>query len=120
MLIGAVLPINMRLLGLWASVPRPLALRILVPCAATGLVLAIAAGSLLFSVRAHEYAGNGFLQIKLGLIVVATVSAIALHWQHGWLLDTAGKARTACHAILSTACWLGALVCGRLIAFADG
>ena len=120
MLVGAVLPLNMRLLGLWPSVPRPLALRILVPCAAAGLILAIAAGSLLFSVRAHEYAGNGFLQIKLVLIGVGTVSAVALHWQHGWLLDTAGKVHTACHATLSTACWLGALVCGRLIAFADG
>lgn len=120
LLVGAVLPLNMRLLGLWASVPRPPVLRILVPCAAAGLALAITAGVMLFSVRAHAYAGIGFLQAKLLLVAVATVSALVLHYQHGWLLETASRARVTAHAILSTACWLGALVSGRFIAFAGG
>lgn len=118
LLVGAVLPLNMRLLGLWTSVPRPMVLRILVPCAAAGLVLTITAGLLLFSVRAREYAGIGFLQAKLVLVAVAIVSALILHYKHGWLLETASKTRIRGHAILSTACWLGALVCGRFIAFA--
>lgn len=120
LLVGAILPLNMRLLGLWPSVPRPMALRILVPCTAAGLALAVAAGLLLFSVRAREYADIGFLQAKLALVAVGTVSALILHYQHGWLLESASQARITGHAILSTACWLGALVCGRFIAFAGG
>ena len=90
----------------------------LAPVAASGLVLALLTGALLFSVRAQEYSGVGFLQFKLAFIAVGVLSTLALCWTHGFLLKDAPRARLVGHAILSTLCWLGALVCGRLIAFA--
>ena len=86
--------------------------------AAAGLVLAIIAGSLLFSVRAQEYADIGFLQAKLILVMVGTLSALVLHNNHGAQLESASEARLRGHAVLSILCWIGALVCGRMIAFA--
>ena len=118
LLIGAIVPLNLRLLGLWPDLPRAPLIRVLVPVAAIGLAIAIAAGVLLFSVRAREYAGVGFLQAKLALVATGAVAALALHHAHGFLLETAPNRRLAGHALLSLVCWPAALLCGRLIAFA--
>ena len=119
LLIGAIMPLNLRLFGLWRGVPRVLLVRVLVPMAAGGLGLAVTAGFLLFAVRAREYAATGFLQAKLVLVVVGTLAALEAHRRHGFLLEGASQSRLAAHAGIFTVCWLGALLCGRLIGFAD-
>ena len=118
LLIGSVVPLNLRLLGVWRGISREAVVRVLAPVAASGLILALLTGPLLFAVRAREYSGVEFLQLKLLFIAVGVLSTLALCWTHGFLLKDAPRARLAGHAILSTVCWLGALVCGRLIAFA--
>ncbi|MDX1575152.1 MAG: hypothetical protein R3285_03095 [Kiloniellales bacterium] len=118
LLVGAIVPLHLRFLGVWPSVPRRGLVRVLVPVAAAGLAIAVAAGLVLFSVRAREYADIGVLQAKLLLVAVATLSALVLHRAHGFLLDGASDARLAGHAVVALVCWSGALVCGRLIAFA--
>ena len=118
LLIGSVVPLNLRLMGAWRGISRETVVRVLAPVAASGLALALLTGPLLFAVRAREYSGIGVLQIKLALVAVGVLSALALCRSHGFLLGDAPRARLAAHAILSTVCWLGALVCGRLIAFA--
>jgi hypothetical protein len=117
LLVGAILPLNLRLLGIWRGVPRVALVRVLVPVAVTGLLLAIVAGALLFSVRAEEYAALGVIRLKVALIALGILGALELHRAYGLELAQASDARVAAHAILSTVCWLGALVCGRLIAF---
>ncbi len=118
LLIGSVVPLNLRLLGVWRGVSREAVVRVLAPVAASGLILALLTGPLLFAVRAREYSGVEFLQLKLIFIAVGVLSTLALCRTHGFLLKDAPRARLAGHAVLSTVCWLGALVCGRLIAFA--
>ncbi|MDE0176898.1 MAG: hypothetical protein OYH76_11520 [Defluviicoccus sp.] len=118
LLVGSVVPLNLRLLGVWRSISREAVVRVLAPVAASGLALALLTGPLLFAVRAREYSGVGFLQLKLVFIAVGVLSTLALCRSHGFLLRDAPRARLAGHAVLSTICWLGALVCGRLIAFA--
>jgi len=118
LLVGAILPLDLRLLGWWPDVPRQKLVRVLVPVAATGLTLAVVAGGLLFTVRAREYAGVGFLQAKLALVAIGTLGAVLLHHAHGLRLDGATDQRLARHAVISLVCWPTALVCGRLIAFA--
>ena len=118
LLIGSVVPLNLRLFGVWRGISREAMVRVLVPVAAGGLILALITGPLLFSVRAREYSEVEFLQVKLIFIAVGVLSTLALCWTHGFLLRDAPRARLVGHAVLSTVCWLGALVCGRLIAFA--
>ena len=118
LLVGAIVPLNLRLFGLWRAVPRESLVRVLVPMAASGLGLAVVAGYLLFSVKAQEYAAIGFLQAKLLLVVVGTLAALEAHRRYGFLLMGASRARLTVHAGISTLCWLGALFCGRLIGFA--
>ena len=118
LLVGSVVPLNLRLLGVWRGVSREAVVRVLAPVAASGLALALLTGSLLFSVRAREYGAVGFLQLKLAFITVGVLATLALCRTHGFLLRDAPRTRLAGHAVLSMVCWLGALVCGRLIAFA--
>ena len=119
MLVGAAVPMNLRFLGVWSSIPVDTLVRVLAPVAVCGLVIAVSAGFLLFSVRALEYATIEFLQIKLALITIATVSAVRIHRRYGLLVTGASRTPLVCHAIISLVCWLGALLCGRLIAFAE-
>lgn len=118
LLIGAIVPLQMRFLGLWPQEPREALVRVLVPAAATGLALAVAAGLFLFPIRAREYAGNGFMQAKLAFVLLGTASALLLHARHGAWLETASDIRLRVHAAISLLCWPAALLCGRLIAFA--
>ena len=93
LLVGAILPLNLRLLGVWRSVPRAALVRVLVPVAATGLLLAVVAGALLFSVRAEEYAALGVLRLKVVLIALGIFGALELHRAYGLALEQASDVR---------------------------
>jgi hypothetical protein len=118
LLVGAIVPLNLGVLGLWRSIPRAALFRVLAPFAAMGLLLAVLTGSLLFSVRAQEYAAVGYLQANVVLVLVGLLSALSIHRAYGSMLEGASERRLRFHALLSLGCWLGALACGRLIAFA--
>lgn len=118
LLIGAIVPLNLRLLGLWPAIRRSTLMRVLVPAAAFGLMLAVPAGLLLFSVKAQDYSSIGFLQVKLALIGAGILSAVTAHLRYGLALESASEKRLRLHALISLGCWLGALCLGRLIAFA--
>lgn len=118
LLVGAILPLDLRLLGFWRATPVEVLAPVLVPVAASGLAIAVCAGVLLFSVRAQEYSGNGFLQAKVVLVATGALAAVTLHRRSGPRLEGASSARLALHGSISLTCWIGALVCGRLIAFA--
>ena len=117
LLVGAIVPLDLRLLGVWGDAPRTPLVRVLVPVAALGLTIAISAGLVLFSVKASEYAYLWLMQLKLLLVATGAGAAILLHAREGWLLERASGTRLAGHAALSMTCWIGALICGRFIAF---
>ena len=115
LLVGAILPLDLRLLGLWRSVAlEPLA-RVLVPVAATGLLLAMTTGAFLFITRASEYAALDLFLAKLALIATGAIHALSLHLGSG--LQDASRARLRAAGAVSLSIWLAALVCGRLLAF---
>lgn len=118
-LIGAILPLDLRLLGFWPQVPRATLARVLVPAAAAGLALAALMGLLLFAVRAPEYAGLTVFRVKLVLVALGVAGALTLHAAHGGCLEHAPPGRLRAHAALSIGCWIGALACGRAIGFVE-
>jgi len=117
LLVGSA-SLNLRLLGFWPATPLRALARVLVPVAAAGLALAVVTGALLFSVRATEYAQVAFLQVKVVFVALGILSAVLIHRTYGLTLEGASQERRSWHAVISVACWLGALACGRLIAFA--
>lgn len=118
LLVGAVVPLNLRLLGAWPRHSLTELARVLVPVAATGLTIAVLAGMAIFSVRAKDYGVLELLWFKLSLVAVGIVSAIAFHVAAGWWLERSGPVQRRVHAAVSLACWIGALFCGRYIAYA--
>jgi hypothetical protein len=115
LLVGAILPLDLRLLGAWRSVAlEPLA-RVLVPVAASGLLLAMTTGAFLFVTRAPEYAALDLFLVKLTLVATGVVHALSLHLGSG--LQGASPARRRTAGAVSLVFWVGALICGRMLAF---
>lgn len=116
LLVGAILPLDLRLLGLWRRhAVEPLA-GVLTPVAATGLVLASLSGSLLFLTDPVDYTRLRLFLVKIGLIVAGTLHA--LWWQFGSAAGlSADPARLRLVGGFSLCVWLGALCCGRMLAF---
>lgn len=115
LLIGAIIPLSLRLLGLWPSVGISALYRVLWPVAATGLALAVVSGALLFSVRASEYAALALFGVKALLIALGAVHALVLHWLRGF--PAVSRGRRVAAAVVSLLIWPAVLVCGRLLAF---
>lgn len=79
LLFGAIVPLDLRLMGAWGGTPLDALSRILVPVAATGLGLAAAAGSLLFITKAAEYAASSFFQAKMLVLALGLANLVAYH-----------------------------------------
>lgn len=117
LLVGGILPLDLRLLGFWRSVALESLARVLVPVAAAGLLLAITTGAFLFITRANEYAAIDLFLVKVALIGTGAVHALSLHL--GSCLRNASRARLRAAGAASLSIWVAALVCGRLLAFVD-
>ena len=123
LLFGAILPLDLRLLGVWRSVPLGLLARVLVPVAMAGLALAAATGFLLFSVSAAKYAATPLFLVKLALIAAAVANALMLRRSADWTLaqipemtaEPSGRLKTA--GLLSLGLWLAVILCGRFLAY---
>ena len=66
LLVGAIIPLDLRLLGLFRHAPLAVLAPFLSRAAATGAVLAIVTGLWLFSVKPGEYLGNAAFLWKAG------------------------------------------------------
>ena len=122
MLFGAILPLDLRLLGLWPAVPLKTLSRVLLPIAIGGLTLSIITGLLLFSVSAAKYAATPLFQVKLLLIAAAVANALLLRRSVGWReAMVTGQAlirkRLQLAGGLSILLWLAVILCGRFLAY---
>lgn len=125
LLVGAIVPLDLRLAGRWRGVPlRPLA-RVLMRSATAGLVLAVGSGALLFATRPQDYVGEPLFGLKLALLAAAIANALLLRrspaWQHA-LRDGADELQRPAAvlrfaAIASIVLWLGVVTAGRLIGY---
>jgi hypothetical protein len=115
LLFGGIVPVDLRLLGVWRSVPLEALLRTARVVSFFGLILAVAMGILLFAVSATEFAGKLAFQIKLVLIVLALLNAgFAGRALRG---EPRKKGRLRLHAGLSIGLWLSVILAGRAIAY---
>lgn len=113
-LLGAILPLDLRLLGFLRRYPVEVLGPFLVRCAATGLGLAMLAGVWLFSVKPEEYVANAAFRWKLALLSLALVN-IALQHTGAGLLNISPAVRV--RGGISLCLWLAVLVAGRWIGF---
>lgn len=113
--IGAILPLDLRLLGFLRKFPVEVLAPFLVRCAAVGLGLALLTGAWLFSTKPDEYLANAAFRWKLALLALALVNVAFQHWgtRGGLELSPAVRARAG----LSLCLWVSVLVAGRWIGF---
>lgn len=120
LLLGAIVPLDLRLVGLLPPGPLAVLAPVLARGAAVGLALALLTGAWLFLAQPIEYAGNRAFQLKLALVLLATLNALWVRRGRAWRHALAqGRAPTALrlHAALSLLAWLGCVLAGRWIGF---
>ncbi|MFX4228325.1 MAG: hypothetical protein ACFHHU_10700 [Porticoccaceae bacterium] len=118
LLVGCTLTMDLKLFGAWPRIAHDALARVLLPVAFCGLLIALITGPLLFLTRPTEYIALGIFQFKLVLIVIGALSAMATHLVYGLWLEQAERPARLRTGAISLICWLGALVAGRMIAFA--
>ncbi|MBN9590447.1 MAG: hypothetical protein BGN85_02355 [Alphaproteobacteria bacterium 64-11] len=123
MLFGSILLLDLRLLGVWRSIPLAALSRPTVTLAMTGFFIAVASGIPMLAVKAGDYADNPFLLMKFPAIALALVNVWLLHRSGAWKahrlrdLLPRERRRLALGASLSLAFWLTAITSGRMIGY---
>ncbi|HEX6704210.1 MAG TPA: hypothetical protein VF169_05570 [Albitalea sp.] len=122
LLFGAIVPLDLRLLGCWSGVPLDHLPRALLPVTIAGLLLALGTGSLLFATRPLDYIVEPLFAIKMALLCAALINALVLRLspQWRWARVSAGGTvppswRVA--ALASLLLWIGVITAGRLIGY---
>lgn len=115
LLVGAIVPLDLRLLGWRRRLPLTALGRLLQPVAIAGLLLALTTGALLFLADPGGYAATPLFLAKLTLIGLAIANALALNLGPGLAGASPGRLRIA--GVLSLGLWFAALAAGRFLAF---
>lgn len=122
-LFGAIVIVDLRLLGVWRRLPLAVLAEAAAPVAACGFLLAAASGVGLLATKATEYTGNPFLYVKFQAIALGLLNVLALSLSPAWRdRRTREPSARETHQLAlmggtSLACWLAAIGAGRLIAY---
>ena len=121
-LVGAAVMFDLRLLGVSRALPASLMARHHLPWARAALLLVVPSGVLMFMAHATEFASNPAFRVKLVLLVLAGLNALAFHrgafrsvgaWESSAAVPAAARAA----AVVSLALWIGVIAAGRLLAY---
>jgi hypothetical protein len=122
-LFGAILVLDLRLLGAWRSVALPAIAEPTASVATVGFAVAITSGVCLMATNATEYLGNPFLYIKFPAIALGIGNVIVLNTLPAWKarktreLSADEQSRLAVMGGISLLSWLTAISAGRLIGY---
>jgi hypothetical protein len=109
-LLGPIVLLDLRVLGLGQAVPLEVAARILGRVAGSALAILVASGLALFAADAVGLAANPLMQAKLALVAVGVVNALLFRLDRPILVQRA-------QASASLVIWLLAAMFGRLAAY---
>ncbi|TAJ90841.1 DUF6644 family protein [Reyranella sp.] len=119
-LLGGILPLDLRLIGFFRSVPLVAIGPFLSRSAGVGVVVAITTGLWLFTVKPTEYVGNTAFLCKMALLILALANVALQHRSRhlrtalaGGELHLSVRLVACCSAVL----WLSVLIAGRWIGF---
>ena len=122
-LFGAVLVLDLRLLGVWQNVALAAIARPTVPVAATGFAIAAISGICLLATKATDYVGNPFIYIKFPAIALGLLNVAALNSLPAWKarktreLSSHERLQLAIAGGVSLVCWVTAISAGRMIGY---
>jgi hypothetical protein len=120
LLLGSMLLLDLRLLGLGRRLSLTEVSRLLTPVALIGLLLQAGSGFALLAADAGPLFSNLAFRWKLALITVALANAVLFRWLWSRSLidwDRSAPMAGRLQAALSVLLWLGVAAAGRLIAY---
>lgn len=109
-LVTSVAFMDLRVLGAFRALPEEPFTRLMRRVAIGAFVVALAAGLALFSVRAREYAAMPLFWVKMAVVAIAGVNAVAFA-----LVRSVGVRRVL--AGVSLGLWGAAVLAGRFLGF---
>jgi len=121
-LVGSIIVLDLRLLGLSKALPVRVLARHTLPWSIGALALIVPSGLLMFITHAGDFVSNTAFIIKMSLLFCAGINAAVFHAGvfrsvAGWDSGVATPAAAKIHALLSLLIWIGVLACGRLLAY---
>lgn len=121
LLVGATVPLDLRLIGVWRSTPMAPLWRVLTRTAGTGFILAVVCGIALFAAKATEYTASALFLSKMAVVALGTANAFLLLPRARTVAMDAPQGKTPVRFRLaggiSLAAWLTALTLGRLVGY---
>ena len=119
LLVGAVAMFDLRVLGFGRALPPRELARHLLPWSAGSLLLVVPSGLLLLSAQAADMLRNPVFLLKMVLVVVAGLNALAFHLGSWWRTRGSGAPTVAArvNAALSLLFWIAVIACGRMLAY---
>jgi hypothetical protein len=114
LLLGSLVLLDLRVWGLARELPlRPLA-RLSLSVTLGGFGLVVCSGLSMFTAQPAELLSNRAFLVKLVLVLLASLNAA---WFHGRGSLARCDALARAQTVVSTGLWLGAIICGRWIAY---
>lgn len=124
LLFGAIMLLDLRMLGLWRSIPLAGISRPAVPLAGLGFALALGSGICMLAVNATEYDGNPFMfYVKFPAIGLGVLNIVVLAQVPAWKekdrreLSAREQGQLAVFGGISLLSWVTAIVGGRMIGY---
>jgi len=122
-LFGAVLVLDLKLLGAWRRAPLDVIATAASPVAVAGFGLAVASGTCLLAANAVDYQDNPFLLTKFAAIGSGLLNAVTLRRTAAWRaratrqLSRSEERRLALIGGISLVSWTVAIAAGRMIGY---
>jgi hypothetical protein len=114
LLLGSLVLVELRVWGLGAELPLPALARLALSVTVAGFALVLFSGLLMFAANPAEMLANRAFLIKLGLVQLAGLNAAWFHARRSLQrCDRVARVQT----VLSSGLWIGAIICGRWIAY---
>ena len=114
LLLGSLVVFELRVWGLGRGLDLGALGRLALPITLAGFGLAACSGLVMFLSQFEEMIGNRAFVLKMGLILVAGLNALAFHARGGWGRD---DRRSRLQTAFSLGLWVVIVVCGRWIAY---
>lgn len=122
LLVGSIIMLDMRLLGLSKTLSVRALARHVLPWSIGALLLIVPSGLMMFIAHAGDFISNTAFIVKMSLLFCAGINAAAFHAgvfrsAAAWDSGVASPPAARLHALLSLIIWVGVLACGRLLAY---
>ena len=114
LLIGSLVVFELRVWRFGRALDLGALARLALPITLAGFGLAACSGLVMFVSQFEEMIGNRAFVLKMGLILVAGLNALAFHARGGWGRD---DRRSRLQTAFSLGLWVVIVVCGRWIAY---